>query len=386
MLQILSSAKSAILRDHVENPYPFQSLWINGRTVLLEKILQEKEVSRTPFEEHVFEFVRQWLSGQENFQLTTSGSTGEPKAITISRSQMVASAHKTFRKLQLQDITTGLVCIDARYIGGKMMLARCLTFGLSIVAVDPTANPLIKIPVDKCVQFTAVVPYQITAILESKHPHLLNNLEKVLIGGAPLSPSSAEQLERFQCQFYETYGMTETVSHIALRLINGKMKQQYFETMPGVQIDVDERGCLVITADHLPGPVTTNDLVEIQGPEKFLWLGRWDSVINTGGVKVMPEKIEKELQTIFQHHHVANRFFIAALPDERLGSKIVLVVEGEQMSLELLNQSLTDLKAAVPAFEFPKEVYSTPEFVMTQTQKIDRIKTLTGVTLVSSLK
>lgn len=386
MLQIFSSTKSAILRDQVDNPYSVPSLWINGRTVLLEKILHEKEVSGTPFEEHVFEFVRHWISGQEHFHLTTSGSTGEPKPIAISRSQMVASAHKTFQKLQLQDVTTGLVCIDPRYIGGKMMLARCLTFGWNIVAVDPSANPLIKIPVDKCVQFTALVPYQITAILESKHPHLLNNFEKVLIGGAPLNRSTAEQLERFQCQFYETYGMTETVSHIALRLINGKMKQQYFETLPGVQVGVDDRGCMVIAADHLPGPVITNDLVEIQSPEKFVWLGRWDSVINTGGVKVMPEKIEKELQSIFQRHNLSNRMFIAAMPDERLGSKVVLVVEGEQMSLELLNQSLTDLKAAVPAFEFPKEVYSISEFAMTETQKIDRIKTLTGVTLVSSLK
>ncbi|MGC1242669.1 MAG: AMP-binding protein [Chryseosolibacter sp.] len=370
----------------MEIPYPFPTLWINGRTVSLEKILHEKEIAHTPFEVNTFQFIREWSSGAEEFRLTTSGSTGEPKIIPVTKAQMVSSARKTFEKAQLRDITTGLVCIDTKYIGGKMMLARCLTLGLRIVAVEPSSNPLIKIPVDKCVQFTAVVPYQVTSILESKHPHLLNNLEKVLIGGAPLSHASAEQLDRFQCQFFETYGMTETISHIALRVVNGKMKQQYFETLPGVEISADDRGCLVVKADHLPGPVVTNDLADIVAPGRFLWLGRWDSVINTGGVKVMPEKIEKALETIFQKHNLANRYFIAALPDERLGNKVVLVMEGVQMSSELLNQSLTALKSVLSPFEFPKEVYSIPQFVMTPTQKIDRIQTLAGVTLVSSLK
>jgi len=383
MVQILTSPISGIVRDH---QYPYATLWINGRTVTIEEILHDREASLSPFEESTFSFIKEWLSGQENFQLTTSGSTGEPRSISIQRAQMIASALRTSEKINLQRDFTALVCIDTKYIGGKMMLVRCLTLGMRIMAVDPVANPLIKIPVDKCVQFTAFVPYQVSSVLESKHPHLLNNLDKVLIGGAPLNENTAAQLMRYQCEFYETYGMTETISHIALRLVNTKMKQPYFEVLPGVNVSRDDRGCLVVTADYLTGPVTTNDIVDIVAPGKFVWLGRWDRVINSGGVKVMAEKLEQVIETAFHKHNLSNRFFIAALPDEKLGNRIVLVLEGVQISSELLNAALASLKSAVSAYEFPKEVYSIPEFIQTETQKVDRIKTLKGITLHSSLK
>lgn len=385
MLKILSPTTSQHVRDQKEDIYPFSRIWINGRNVSIEKIRQETEIAHSPFEESTFNFIRDWLSGVEDFQLTTSGSTGNPKQITITRSQMILSARRTARKIDIKERSTALVCIDSKYIGGKMMLVRSLTLGLKIMAVDPIANPLIKIPVDKCVQFTALVPYQINAVLESKHPHLLNNLDKVLIGGAPLSDATRERLDRFQCELYETYGMTETVSHIALRLVNTPKKQQYFEVLPGIEISQDARGCLQISGDDLEHPVITNDLVEIPAKGKFQWLGRWDSVINTGGIKVLPEKIEKELDAIFHENHVDNRFFIAALPDERLGHKLVLILEGVQFSSELLNKSMLKLRSVLPAYEYPKEIYFTPNFATTATQKVDRIQTLAGVTLLSSL-
>jgi len=372
--------------DHGGNGYPYSRIWINGRHVSIEKILQDKEESRSAFEQSVFSFIKEWLTGEQNFHLTTSGSTGKPKPVVISRSQMIISAQRTAERIKLQHDIRALVCIDPRYIGGKMMLVRCLALGLRIMAIDPVANPLIRIPVDKCVQFTAFVPYQIHSILESKHPHLLNDLDSLLIGGAPLSEASRKQLDRFQCRCYETYGMTETVSHIALRLANTAAKQPYFETLPGVDISLDERGCLVIEADYLNEPVITNDLVEIAGPGKFIWSGRWDNVINTGGVKVSPEKIEKELEAIFERNNFTHRFFIAALPDDRLGSKVVLIVEGVQFSSELLERSLGQLRSAVSPYEFPKEVYSVPEFLHTESKKIDRIQTLPGITLLSALK
>lgn len=386
MVQVLNSPISEIIRDHGDSPYPYATLWINGRTASIEKILHGSETILSPFEETTFTFIRKWVSGEENFELNTSGSTGVPKTISISRRQMITSALRTAGKIGLQKDSTALVCIDTKYIGGKMMLARCLTLGLRMMVVDPTANPLIKIPVDKCVQFTAFVPYQVTAILESKHPHLLNNPDKVLIGGAPLHEATTQALARFQCECYETYGMTETVSHIALKLLNTSLKQQYFEALPGVEISLDDRGCLVVTADFLPNAVVTNDLAEIPEPGKFRWLGRWDSVINTGGLKVIPEKIEKDVEAIFGQHHLTNRFFIAGMPDEKLGNKVVLVLEGVQISSEMLGDALARLRTTLSPFEFPKEVYSTPAFVLTGTQKIDRIKTLAGVTLLSPLK
>lgn len=380
---------SSALDTHRENSrenYPFTRLWINGRHVLLERIRQGLELAQSPFEEATFGFIRDWLSGEENFDLTTSGSTGPPKRISVSRFQMMVSARRTCEKINLQKNLRALVCLDPKYIAGKMMLVRCLTHGLPIMAVDPVSNPLAKIPVDNWVQFTAFVPYQVQAALESKHPHLLNDLDKLLIGGAPVSETLREQLDRYQCECYETYGMTETVSHIALRLLNTKMKQQYFETLPGVQISLDKRGCLVIAADYLPEPVVTNDLVEILGDGKFLWLGRSDNVINSGGVKVSPEKVEKELESIFRKNNLACRFFIAALPDDKLGSKVVLVLEGVQFSSEMINRSLALLKAKLSAFEVPREVYSVPRFTDTGTQKVDRALTLEDASFLMSLK
>jgi o-succinylbenzoate---CoA ligase len=386
MSQMLASSQSGSHNDQAQEAETLSRIWINGRHVYMDKILHDREPARSEFEEATFSFIRDWVSGEENFELTTSGSTGKPKTISLSRYQMMVSARRTADKINLQKNSRALICLDPRFIAGKMMLARCLTLGIRIMALDPTANPLTKIPVDKCVQFTAFVPYQVQAVLESKHPHLLNNLDKVLIGGAPLSQALHEQLDIYQCECYETYGMTETVSHIALRLVNTKLKQPYFETLPGIQISLDDRGCLVISADYLPEPVVTNDLAEIIGEGKFLWSGRWDTVINTGGVKVMPEKVEKEVEAIFRKNNLRHRFFIAALPDEKLGQKVVLVLEGVQFSSELINQSLMALRSVLSPYEVPKEVYSIPQFVTTETQKIDRNQTLPEVTFLLSFK
>lgn len=369
-----------------EDEYPYNTIWINGRHVPIEKIRHGGESAHSSFEQSVFAFIKAWFSGEQTFTITTSGSTGAPKLISITRCQMRASAKLTSAKIGLHTYSRALVCIDPNFIGGKMMLVRCLTMGLAIVATDPVANPLIRIPVDKCVQFTALVPYQVQSILESKHPHLLNDLDQVLIGGAPLGLTARAALDRFQCRCYETYGMTETVSHIALRLVNTPAKQQYFEVLPGVEVRLDDRGCLVITTDYLPDPVITNDLVELKGPDKFEWLGRWDSVINSGGVKIIPEKIEKELEEIFQRNEFRHRFFIAALPDEKLSNKIVLIIEGVQISSETLHRSLKDLRSVVSPYEIPREVYSVPELVFTGSKKIDRIQSLPGITFLSTPK
>lgn len=364
--------------------YPFSSIWINGRHVSIETILKGKEAPRSAFEDATFGFMGAWLSGEENFSMTTSGSTGTPKTITLTRYQMITSARRTCEKIDLHMNSLALVCLDPAYIAGKMMLVRCLIHGYGIMALDPVANPLIKVPVDKCVQFTAFVPYQVQSVLESKHPHLLNGLDKILIGGAPLSENVEAQLDRFQCECFETYGMTETASHIALRLVNTANKQRYFETLPGIDVSLDERGCLVISADYLNEPVVTNDLVEMIDETKFVWLGRWDSVINTGGVKVMPEKVEKELQAIFRENGMHNRFFIAALPDEKFSNKVVLVIEGVQFSSEIIARSLATLKTSLSPYEVPREIYQTPRFHATPTGKTDRIQTLAGATLLLS--
>jgi O-succinylbenzoic acid--CoA ligase len=248
---------------------------------------------------------------------------------------------------------------------------------MRIWAIDPTANPLAKIPVDQCVNFAAFVPLQIQSILGSKHPHSLNNLDCAIIGGAPLDEKVIEQLDGFLCRCYATYGMTETLSHVALRTLNGKDKQRYFELLPGVAARQDERGCLVIQTPYLLEPVVTNDFAELKGSRQFVWLGRWDNVINTGGVKVIPERVEAAIQNLFFKEGRSNRFFVHGLENKKLGQKVVLFVEGTDYTPEGLQKLLIDLDGQLSPFETPQEVRLIPSFVTTATGKVNRTQTLT---------
>ena len=359
--------------------YPFSSIWVNGRFETLDAIVRETTEARSPFEVHTFKFIREWLSGQQHFSLQTSGTTGTPKLITIKRQQMIDSAWLTAKALGLERLTNALVCIDTAYIGGKMMLVRSFVIGMRIWAVDPTARPLQKIPVDQCVNFAAFVPFQVQNMLGSKHPHLLNNVDKVIIGGAPLVESLITKLKTLLCVCYATYGMTETISHIALRTLNGPHAQPFFEALPGIKLQSDDRGCLLVDAPFLPDQIITNDLVELSGFNHFRWLGRWDNIINTGGVKVMPEKVEAAIEKIFLSAGLSNRYFIHGADDTSFGQKVVMVIEGSDSS-DITNKILPELRRVLSPYEIPKEVWISPSFVFTASGKVNRLKTLEGVT------
>jgi o-succinylbenzoate---CoA ligase len=357
--------------------YPFTSIWINGRLAKIEDIIRQKVKGSTPFEQSTFAFVSQWFLDEETFSINTSGSTGEPKSIIVTRQQMVESAKLSEAAIGFQKNDTALVAIDTKYIGGKMMLVRSFVTGMRIVAVEPSALPLHKIPIDICVNFAALVPLQVKQTLESRHPHFLNDLDNLIIGGAPLDTKTREKLDTLLCNCYATYGMTETISHVALQRLNGKDKHDYFETLPGVTVSKDDRGCIVIAAPFLSEPVVTNDIGEFISPTQFKWVGRWDNVINTGGVKVMPEKIEAALEKIFQESNIQNRFFIEGLPDESLGNKVVLVVEGTPALRSVIDAAVEQLRGHISPYEIPKLIIFTSPFQETESGKINRKKTLT---------
>lgn len=357
--------------------YPFTSIWINGRLAKIEDIIRQKVKGSTSFEQNTFAFISQWFLDEETFSINTSGSTGEPKSIIVTREQMIESARLSEAAIGFQKNDTALVAIDTKYIGGKMMLVRSFVTGMRIVAVEPSSLPLHKIPVDICVNFAALVPLQVKQTLESRHPHFLNGLDNLIIGGAPLDTKTREKLDNLLCNCYATYGMTETISHVALQRLNGKDKQDYFETLPGVTVKKDDRGCIVIAAPFLSGQVVTNDIGEFISPTQFKWVGRWDNVINTGGVKVMPEKIEAALEKIFQELNIQNRFFIEGLPDESLGNKVVLVVEGTPALRLPIDAAVEQLRSHISPYEIPKLIIFTSPFQETESGKINRKKTLT---------
>ncbi|WP_445713130.1 AMP-binding protein [Flavobacterium sp.] len=308
------------------------------------------------FENELGEFLLDWLDDKETIELTTSGTTGTPKIIIINKQAMVHSAVATGDFFNLQPQNKALLCLSPRYIAGKMMIVRALIIGLELDYIIPTSN-LDDLQKDKIYDFVAIVPLQAENSLNK-----LDQFKKIIIGGAKVSDTLALKLNIVNAEIYETYGMTETITHIAAK----KIGEDYFNVLSHVAINSDERNCLVISAPTISdSEIITNDIVEIVNDKQFKWLGRFDNVINSGGIKLFPEQIEAKLAS-----KILNRFFITGQPDSLLGSKLVLVVEGEQQKFDdfIFNE--------LDKFEKPKKIVFISEFVETNTKKVNRIQTL----------
>lgn len=329
---------------------------LNGKSFsyleLLSEALYLKENGQL-FEKNIGKFLLEWLNNESFVFVHTSGSTGKPKQIVLEKSAMIASAKATGVFFNLQPTTSALLCLSADYIAGKMMLVRAITLGLHLDVVEPNSNPL----ANKKYDFVAMVPMQVANSLEKLHL-----LETLLIGGTKVSYKLAESILKTNCQAFESYGMTETISHIAIKSIGAKE----FTILPNVNISMDERNCLVIEALELSqDKIITNDIVEILNPTQFILKGRIDNVINSGGVKIFPEEIEEKLAK-----HISVRFFIASQKDEKFGEKVILVIEGNTFKVD------TIIFSDLSKYQVPKEIVFIDEFIETETNKINRKKTL----------
>lgn len=351
--------------------YPHDDVIINGRAVSVVSIVSGAALGESDFERKTIAFIAEWIQGRDSFIQKTSGSTGPPKEIILTRSQMSASALMTIQALGLKQEYNALLCISPDYIGGKMMLVRSLIAGMKLVAVTPSSHPLSDQHADQRIDFAAMVPYQIHEIVRSPDAAKLNKMKTVIVGGASMDRETEEKLQDYDCIFYSTYGMTETVSHIALRQLNGRLASESYRVLPGIRISTDERSCLVIEWNQLTEKIVTNDIVEIVKENEFRWVGRWDNVINTGGLKVIPEKVEVIVKSIFDTLNVRNSFFVGSIDDAKLGNKITLFVEG-QLSDELIDivgQKMTQL---ISKTEAPKRIIFIQSFVLTENGKINR--------------
>ena len=304
-------------------------------------------------------FLLDWLDDKETIQLTTSGTTGSPKVITIKKQSMVHSAIATGNYFNLHPQDKALLCLPARYIAGKMMIVRSMMLGLELDIMVPTSHLDDLLP-HKNYDFVAIVPLQAENSLEKLH-----QFKKIIIGGAKVSDHLASKLKEIKSDIYETYGMSETITHIAAK----KIGEAFFNILEHVSITTDDRSCLVIDVPSISDEkVVTNDIVTILNANQFKWIGRYDNVINSGGIKLFPEQIEAKLAS-----KISNRFFIIGQPDDILGSRVVLVIEGEQFDID------ATLFDTLEKFEKPKEVLFAPEFVETETKKINRVKTLNSI-------
>ncbi len=358
------------------SPSPWITL--NGRTYSHKELKEPLfENGLSDFEKSTLKFCHAWLNGQQEFLIQTSGSTGIPKQIVLLRTQIEASARQTIEALQLKANETALVCLDIKYIAGQMMLVRGLIAGMNIIVVEPSTNPFDKIE-DQPIYFVALVPYQLENIVDHT-PEKLNQVRCAIIGGAAISHSLKEKIQKGSCAIYATYGMTETISHIALQRLNGKNHQNYFEPFPTINLRLDNRGCLCIKASYLNEEIITNDLVELVEERKFKWLGRIDNVINSGGIKVLPEKVESILEGILDSFQIKNTFFITGLADEKFGNKVILVVEGIAFNKEIQKEILIKASQMLSKYELPKEFIFIPNFKETTTGKVNRSATLASI-------
>ena len=357
-----------------------------GKKVLMSELQQTALYSS--YNQFVINFCLEWQSNKNEFVVHTSGSTGIPKPITLTRKQMQNSVSATAEALDLKQNERFLVCLNTEYIAGKMMLVRGMELDAEMVIVPPKRNPLEDFDEKIWFDFAAFVPMQFQTILDETPEKIgvLRQMKAIIIGGAPISYSLLKKIRSTRAlnrvPIYSTYGMSETVTHIALKRLNGKGVDKgkkeistTYKILPQVRIRTDERGCLVISAPHtLEREVITNDLVEIKNSTEFEWLGRADFAINTGGIKVFPEKIEGYIERAFYELVLQKRFFVSSIADETLGEQVILIIEGLPFARNFENELLQHLKTNLPNYHTPRRIFYLSDFTMTQTDKIDRKK------------
>lgn len=350
-------------------------VWLNGRWLTW----QEAEAGfrgASEFENQLVAFWQQWRSGAEHFIFHTSGSTGTPRPISFTRDQMILSARASARALNLTPQQRALLCLPLDFVAGKMMMVRALVNGLTLVAVEPVAQPLNLLPDELLPHFAAFVPNQIPHLLTEPTRSRAAKINTVIIGGAALPQPLQLEVAKFPDGWYATYGMTETLTHIALQRLSGPHREPCFHCLPDVSVHLDERGCLVVSTPLHKQPVITNDIARVHTPTEFEILGRLDNVINSGGIKIAPEAIEQELAPLMSDRLPGRSYFVGGVKHDTLGQTLVLLIEGEQVADEILNSLEEDLKNRIPGIHRPKKIYFVRSFARTHAQKIQRDETL----------
>lgn len=349
-----------------------RELTINGtyynETELLNHCTKMLAGSAQDWEKDYCRFILEWLNNSDTVEAKTSGSTGVPKQMDLLKQKMINSAKLTGEFFNFSKGKKVLFCLSPNYIAGKMMIVRAFVWGLDLIPVSPDGYPL-KYTQEEF-DFAAMIPLQVKNSLNTEKG--LGQIRKLLIGGGAIHQDIENALRKVQTQCFIGYGMTETVSHIAIRSLSGSDKSDLYKAMGDAKFSTDDRDCLRIEAPAiLNEPLLTNDVVELISEREFIWKGRFDSVVNSGGIKLFPEQIEKKLETI-----IPVPFFMAGVPDDHLGQKLVLIIESKELSEDCKCDLSDKMKSLLNKYEQAREIFYVSKFRRTATGKIQRKATL----------
>ncbi len=327
--------------------------------------IQLKAESSAEWERSIFQFALEWLDEkQELFEVKSSGSTGIPKVIHLTRQQMIDSAIATQTFLGLQQGDKALLVLPTQFIAGKMMMVRALEIGMDLYFYPPQVSVLEK--VNQSFDFVALIPLQVQYALNNGLLSQLNSLKKIIIGGAELHQKYILQLKTLDAQLFATYGMTETITHVAMRDL--KDAKANYNALPGISFDVDENNCLQISSDRLPQKtIQTNDVVKLVSEKSFLFMGRSDFIINSGGLKIQIEEVEHKISTILN-----KEFVVVGRKDENLGQALILVIQDTSDSINE-HSLIEEMKNILPKNHLPKSIHFSDKLPRTVNHKIDRL-------------
>lgn len=349
----------------------YSNLKLNGKQFNSQELkslceLKIKLLETEHWEQKIHRFILDWINLSPTMTVQTSGSTGIPKRIELEKSRMIASAKATNQFFGLNSDSSALLSLPVDFIAGKMMLVRAFVGGFNLDYVEPSSNILVEN--SKAYDFVAFVPLQLEVLAKPNSLHMLHNFKTILIGGAALRDDLLTKLEQTIANCWASYGMTETITHIALKRLNGKNKTDYYLALENVEFSQDQSGCLRITAPKVSSEVIqTNDLVELLDSKRFRLIGRADFVINSAGQKYSPEVLEQKLIPL-----ISNPFLISSERDEQLGERLVLVIEApfsDPQKVELNKK----LETVLPRFEKPKEILILNQLPKTASGKLDRL-------------
>ncbi|MDR0891008.1 MAG: AMP-binding protein [Mediterranea sp.] len=319
-------------------------------------------------QQELYDFLREWFDGSPYVSVQTSGSTGTPKVWQARKTQMMQSARLTCEALGLRVGDTALLNMNLRYIGAKMMVVRSLVAGLNLLVRPASGHPLAD--VETTVQFASMVPMQVYNTLQvAAEKERLGRADVLIIGGGAVDEALLTEVGRLPGKVYSTYGMTETLSHIALRRLNGPEASERYFPLPSVHLSLSERGTLTIEAPLVCDEVLhTNDVARLFPDGSFIVLGRIDNVINSGGIKIQAEELEAQLRQLLPGLSLV----VTSMPDARLGEAVVLLVEKDLLDGDEREAMEAKIRAGVSSYSFPKRILTVERIPLAGNGKVDR--------------